>query len=561
VNCANAPDDLPAIVVNARPLRDVVDEAFGELLAANDPPEVFIRRAALVRVRVDERERPRIEALTEPMLRNRLSRIVNFVRTREAADIHVNPPAAVVSDLLAAKTWPGLPPLEGVTEVPVLRADGSIADVPGYDPATRLIYLPPPQTVVLRIPVSPTGEEVVRARALVLELLRDFPFTSSASVANTVALLLTPLVRPAITGAVPMALIDKPKRGTGASLLAQTVQLVATGTMTDLTTAPHEDEEWRKKITAALAAGRTILFFDNVEHTLSSASLAAALTAPEWTDRLLGHSEMIATPNRATWIATGNNLKVGGDLARRCYWIRLDAGVARPWQRDGFRHENLLAYVRLNRGHILGALLTLVRHWFAEGCPRAPVPKVGGFEEWATTVGGTLVTAGFEGFLGNLNELYEQVDEDETAWTAFLAAWTARYGEKAVTVAELAKVLREGDSLRSALPDDLAEALALDAKGKVSFVRRLGKALSKRAGAVFDTLKLEKQKDVARNTATWVVRPTAPPPGFAGFPGFPPVDVSREAEEPIFNPTRTNPGNPGNPEGIDGDARTQRGAS
>jgi len=43
----------------------------------------------------------------------------------------------------------------------------------------------------------------------------------------------------------------------------------------------------------------------------------------------LGRTEMAKDlPQRATWMATGNNLHVGGDLARRCYWIRLDAGMA-----------------------------------------------------------------------------------------------------------------------------------------------------------------------------------------------------------------------------------------
>src|SRR5262249_6745494 len=162
------------------------------------------------------------------------------------------------------------------------------------------------------------------------------------------------------------------------------------------------------------------------------------LTAPEWSDRILGKTEKVRIPQRATWMATGNNLRIGGDIARRCYWIRLDAENARPWQREGFRYPDLLSHVLANRGQILAAVLTLARAWFAAGCPKAKVPKVGGFEGWATTIGGVLARAGIEGFLGNLDELYAQVDEDEVAWEAFLAAWWSRYRDTVRTVAELA---------------------------------------------------------------------------------------------------------------------------
>ena len=122
-------------------------------------------------------------------------------------------------------------------------------------------------------------------------------------------------------------------------------------------------------------------------------------------------------------VATGNNLQLGGDLGRRSYRIRLDAGVARPWQRDGFRHPHLLRHVLRHRGELLAAILTAARGWFAAGCPPADVPRLGGFEEWTRTVGGILAFAEVPGFLENLHELYDQVDEDETAWSAFLAAW------------------------------------------------------------------------------------------------------------------------------------------
>jgi hypothetical protein len=56
------------------------------------------------------------------------------------------------------------------------------------------------------------------------------------------------------------------------------------------------------------------------------------------------------------WVGTGNNVRVGADLRRRCYWIRLDAEVARPWERSGFRHPNLRQWTRERRGQLVDAL-------------------------------------------------------------------------------------------------------------------------------------------------------------------------------------------------------------
>lgn len=495
--------ELPGIQVTERPLREVTADAIDALVAANDPPVLFRRLGGLARVRADEDERPLIEPATAAIVRSRLARVADCFRGGKRP-VPVAPPKELVDDILAVGSWP-FPTLEAVTEVPVLRADGSVLAQPGYDARTRLVYEPRRGLKLPRIPDAPTAAETRAATDVLLDIVADFPFVNDASKHNGLGLLITPIVRPAIPGQVPLALIDKPKRGTGASLFAQMVTAVAFGRVTELTTAPTDDEEWRKKITAALLSGTMVMFFDNVEHQLSSPSLAAALTAAEWTDRILGTSEMARSlPQRATWIATGNNLRLGGDLQRRSYWIRMDAAVARPWQREGFRHEDLLAYVLGNRAMILAAILTLARAWFAAGCPRATVPKLGGFDGWATTVGSILAHAGIGDFLTNLDALYAEVDEEEVAWDGFLAVWWATYADRVLTVADLVADLRGATVLRKALPGDLGEVLAQEARSGSSFAKRLGIALGKHADAVFGVYRLQKLPREG-NTTRWRV--------------------------------------------------------
>jgi hypothetical protein len=213
---------------------------------------------------------------------------------------------------------------------------------------------------------------------------------------------------------------------------------------------------------------------------------------------VLGRSETVTVSQRATWIATGNNIQLRGDLPRRCYWIRLDARESRPWQRQNFRHPDLLGWVTRNRGRLVHALLTLARGWVAAGKPKASdLPQLGSFEAWTEIVGGMVAYAGIPGFLGNLSALYDKADEGNAEWEEFLLAWWETFEEEPVTVAQLAKRVETADELREALPPDLAEAFD---KSKGSFSRRLGNALSKRSGTRYgeDALRVVKAGELRR---------------------------------------------------------------
>src|SRR5690606_6077538 len=185
---------------------------------------------------------------------------------------------------------------------------------------------------------SPEWEEVTAAVSLIQEVFAEFPFADDASRANVIGLLLTLVVRSCIRGNMPLALIEAPSKGLGKSLLANVITLIATGRPVPVTPEPRSEEEIRKLLTARLLEGASLVVFDNLEHELSSPTLAAALTAGEWTDRYLGQSRTVTVPQRAVWIATGNNIRIGGDLARRCYRIHLQAEGFRYWEERVFTH-------------------------------------------------------------------------------------------------------------------------------------------------------------------------------------------------------------------------------
>ncbi|MDR1622883.1 MAG: hypothetical protein LBS00_10965, partial [Synergistaceae bacterium] len=134
--------------------------------------------------------------------------------------------------------------------------------------------------------------------------------------------------------------------------------------------------------------------------------------------------------SRAIWIATGNNIRLGGDIARRAYWIRLNSNLSKPWMRDSgsFKRE-LPAWVISHRSEMVGALLTMARAWFFDGKPKWTGNPLGSYEAWSRTVGGILEYCGVKGFLSNLEDLYEQTDDEPAQWSAFFEAVLDVFGE------------------------------------------------------------------------------------------------------------------------------------
>jgi putative DNA primase/helicase len=127
------------------------------------------------------------------------------------------------------------------------------------------------------------------------------------------------VLRELIDGPVPFAAVDKPTPGTGASLLVDSLALATSGRYPGALGAVEDDNEMRKAITSALRDPEAWLFLDNVNVELKSAALARALTAEIWEDRILGVSKTLRAPVRSVWVATGNNLELSLEIARRSY--------------------------------------------------------------------------------------------------------------------------------------------------------------------------------------------------------------------------------------------------
>ncbi len=367
--------------------------------------------------------------LTIDRMRHRLNEIGRWQRDGKNGPYTLAAaPLDLVRNVLATPD-PPLPVLTRIVEVPVLGSDGSVHDTPGYGPTHRVFYEPAPGLVVPPLARrGPSAADVSRARDLLaVDLLGDFPFVGEAERAHALCLILQPFVRDLISGPTPLFLVEAPTPGTGKGLLAHVACWAMTGAPLPPMTEARDEDEWRKRITAVLRKSPTAVLIDNLGAPLDSAALSAALTSEWWEDRDLGHSRVITLPNRAIWIATGNNPALSGEIARRTVRIRLDAKVEHPEDRAEFRHKNLQRWADEHRGELVWAALTLARAWVVAGRPTGN-GSLGSFEAWSEVLGGILNVAAVPGFLANKDDLRARAGSEREDMHAFLSDWRGVHG-------------------------------------------------------------------------------------------------------------------------------------
>lgn len=367
-----------------------------------------------------------------------LLRVADWVRQSREELYPCIVPSWLVPDMLAMP-HERVPMLQGLTTLPILRADGTLISSPGFDPSSQLLLTASPGLTLeqLMVPEEPSVAERQAALDLVMgELLGDIPFAQARDRAHALAALLLPFVRHWIEGPTPLHLIEAPTEGTGKTLLARLIWQLSTGMEAAPTPVPAQEEELRKKILSLLLEAPTLILLDNLSHSLDSPSLASVLTTTLWKDRPLGQSTTLEAPNRAIWLATANNPSLSREVSRRVIRIRLDAQTENPWMRAGFRHPDLEEWALTHRNALVSALLTLVRAWIRAGSP--PGKNVlGSYASWSKLLGGILLHAEVDGFLAQQEEDIQIVEPEEHDWQTLVNAWGEVHGELLVASKEL----------------------------------------------------------------------------------------------------------------------------
>lgn len=161
--------------------------------------------------------------------------------------------------------------------------------------------------------------------------------------------------------------------------------------------------------------------------------LAQAIERPLIRLRPLGASTIVEIESRATVFATGNNLRVRGDMVRRSLVCDLDAGMERPETRQ-FR-SNPVETVLKDRGRYVSACLIIVRAYIAAGRPNT-LPKLASFEDWSNLVRSALVWLGCADPLDSM-EAARNDDPELAELREVLTLWNGALGTDAHTAKEI----------------------------------------------------------------------------------------------------------------------------
>ena len=402
-------DARPTIVIRQELNRETEDAIAA--LRQLPHPDLFVRGNQLVRIiaygeaktpelwieRPDDA--PAIALVGADALAAKLDAAARWViPTRKGRQRPSYPPERITRQLLDRKLELGTPTLRFVTDTPLVTPFGVTAE--GYDERTGILYQRRGDDLLANVATLDGGSatqlrRVARqaARAL-LDPVCDFPFTDDESRAVYLASVLTILARPAIDGPVPLISIEAPTPGTGKTLLAKVISVLATGREPGITVMT-ESEELRKRITSICLDGPPIVVLDNASGVVRSNALAALFTSVIWEDRLLGVSESVRVPNLSVWFVTGNNVSYSGDLGRRVLPLTLDSDLEDPENRptSAFHYPNVLGHVRAARPQLVGAALTLIRAYQLAEQPSHDRPRMGSFEAWDALVRGAVIWA------------------------------------------------------------------------------------------------------------------------------------------------------------------------
>ena len=534
-----AKPDLPDIEVTPN-IKEMARKAVEALGADAD---IFQRSGALVHVaNIQDRPEPvegvvAIRPTSTPTIRQlklstltaHLSADAYWKKRDDGKWKDVTPPPAVVSAVMDQGEWPGVPVLTAVTTSPTLRPDGSVLQQSGYDRVTGLLYQPGAITYPI-VDDKPTRDQCMWHKEALLEIVRDFPFSKLHHVSAWFAAMLTCVARPAIDGPCPLFAVDATTAGTGKGRLVQATARMVFGQDVAAFSQPEDEDEIRKRITSILLQGDPCVLIDNVNKPLGGAALDAVLTSTTWADRMLGTTSTVKVQNLSVWWATGNNVQLLGDMARRTMQIRLESNLEKPEERDNFVHKDLLAWIDRERPKLVVNALSILRGYFVAGKPCKTKPW-GSFESWSDLVPGVIRWLDMEDPQLARATADDMIDEDRQNLLILIMAIekldSRREGLTARTIiARLFPPRERNEPYPEDGNDDVREAIEGITRcppGRTPEASRFAKYLQKRRGRVLAGRRIERASiDGDSNSIRWtVVKVEARPPNVIITPKTP----------------------------------------
>lgn len=489
---------MPVIIIEGGNSHRVIDKSI-EILRGED--DLFEDSKGQTMIRVSQKSSSVVSSI---YLTDRLSRLAYFERFdgRKKEIKQIDPPERIAKIILEKNGERKLPKLEGICTAPTITTKGRIIKTSGYD-KDEGVFLVDTEDYP-EIPIKPTIQEVKEAYEKLKKPFKDFPYAGESDWCVLLAGILTTVIRPCLPTA-PAFAFDAPAPGSGKSLLAQCIGIIAAGS--EPTTMPpfYDEAECVKIILPCLMQGSSAFVFDNFKEKIESEALAMLLTAKDFSGRILGQSQIVSVPAKAIVMFTGNNLEIVGDLNRRILICRINPNVdaSEVWKREF--PLNPVKYCLENRKEIVSAALTIFAGYFAAGQPKIGRGRLASFEDWSDTVRQTILwldKMGIAELVDPMEILDKQArkDSETEELGKLLEAWYLCFKNTPKAVKDVLKCIEKQN--KSCLKDALDNIVSSNDNYSS---KTLGKWIAKRKDKVVNGLRFVRLSKRTGGVVWWKV--------------------------------------------------------
>jgi hypothetical protein len=353
-------------------------------------------------------EYPLLTRLDEVELAEQIERYIDYVDSKTGRSVHLATPFV---KHFVKRSDDVLPTVWGVATLPLVLPDGGVLDGSGLDRERGLVFRIP--TAIRRLVPNTEyceSHEVGWAMQFLMNVWLCDVAADYAGKCVILAAAMTILER-LVLRERPAFFVDAGQRGGGKTTACNMISVAALGRSAAAAAWSESEEERRKSLLANLIEGVPLICWDNIKRgtTVSCPSIEKALTAEEYSDRVLGFSERRTVSPAAVQMFTGNNISPRGDLASRSLRVRLMVDRPDPENRP-FRHPDPIQWTKANRGKILNAIYTILL-----GNPRLyesrPAPAETRFKAWYHLVGSAIENAAAQ-HLASERGMFAFIDKD-----------------------------------------------------------------------------------------------------------------------------------------------------
>ncbi|CAD5366939.1 hypothetical protein RA210_U10576 [Rubrivivax sp. A210] len=331
---------------------------------------------------------PQIEPLDEVAVLSKAEQVVVLYRATKGGEEPMAVPDRVIKILLSKKAH-AAPAVSGLVTHPLVLPGGEILTAVGLHERTGL-FMSGAEAVEAQPYSQPEAQAALaRLRRVFLE---GFEFATELDADAAMAGLFTGVQRRALDIAPGLAILAA-VQSSGKTTLARRIHITLTGHDMPVTSWAEGDEtEVQKRLLAALLRSPAMVCFDNLTDgtTFRSPSVAAAMTGPVLTQRLLGVSRDATCLTNVLFVLTGNNVALGADEVTRWITVRLTSKSPRPHERQ-FEQPDVLAHALAARAALLRDVIGIIAGYCASATTMTVKTR---FPQWDRMVRQPLIWAG-----------------------------------------------------------------------------------------------------------------------------------------------------------------------